>query len=303
MMMFLSTHTKAIFISGPTASGKSLCAVNLAHKFNGAIINADSMQVYDTLRILTSRPSDQDMQSIPHYLYGYVPAQKSYSTGKWLRYAIKKIAEVQKNGFLPIIVGGTGLYFRALTGQLSIMPEIPTAIREKIREKLKQYGSHILHDELSSLDSIVARQIHPSDGQRIARALEIKLVSGQSIIEFWKQAPNPFIPLESAHKIIILPERSALKERIRRRFTQMLESGAIDEIRSLMKMNLSLDLPIMKAIGVRDIIALLKGEINYDETLQRGIIATNKYAKRQKTWLCHQFQADWIRISSIDDLF
>ncbi|KGB27705.1 tRNA delta(2)-isopentenylpyrophosphate transferase [Candidatus Liberibacter solanacearum] len=302
MMMFLSTDTKAILIAGPTASGKSMCALKLAQKLNGAIINADSMQVYDTLKILTSRPSDQDMQSIPHYLYGHVSAQQTYSTGKWLRCAIKKITEVQKNGHLPIIVGGTGLYFRALTGQFSVMPEIPMSIRKNVREKLEKYGPHVLHDELSQIDPCAAQKIHLSDGQRIARALEIKMVSGQSITEFWKKSSNPIIPIESSYKIVILPERSYLKDKISQRFKRMLDSGAIDEIRSLMKMNLSLDLPIMKAIGVWDIMALLKGEINYEETLLRGIIATNQYAKKQITWFCHQLNEDWKKITSADDL-
>ncbi|AKK20604.1 tRNA (adenosine(37)-N6)-dimethylallyltransferase MiaA [Candidatus Liberibacter africanus] len=300
--MFLSTNNNAIFIFGQTASGKSLCALKLARKFNGAIINADSMQVYDTLSILTSRPSYQDMQSVPHYLYGHIPAQESYSVGKWLSSAVKTITEVRNNRFLPIIIGGTGLYFRALMGQISTMPEIPNEVRQNIREKIKKYGSHVIHDELSRVDHLAAQQIHPSDAQRIARALEIKVFSGRSIIEFWKQSSNPVIPLESTCKIIIIPEKDELKNRIYRRFKKMLDSGAIDEICSLVKMNLSLDLPIMKAIGVREIIALLNGEMNYDQTLNKGVVATNQYAKRQKTWISHQFKEDWIRINSIEDL-
>ncbi|MEG8098865.1 tRNA (adenosine(37)-N6)-dimethylallyltransferase MiaA [Candidatus Liberibacter brunswickensis] len=302
MVMFLSTNTNVIFIAGQTASGKSLFALNLARKLNGAIINADSMQVYDTLHILTSRPSDQEMKSIPHYLYGHVPAQEVYSTGKWLSSAIKTIEEVKKNGFLPIIIGGTGLYFRALMGQISVIPDISTKIRENIREKLKKHGSHVLYNELRDLDSIAAKQIHPSDAQRIARALEVKVSSGRSITEFWKKHSNPVINLEKAQKIIIMPEINELKNRIILRFKKMLDSGAIDEVRNLLKMNLSFDLPIMKAIGVRDIIALLNGEINYDRTLQNGVIATNQYAKRQRTWLSNQFKDDWIRITSVDDL-
>ncbi|MBL0849266.1 MAG: tRNA (adenosine(37)-N6)-dimethylallyltransferase MiaA [Candidatus Liberibacter ctenarytainae] len=300
--MFLSQNTKAIFIAGPTASGKSLFALKLASQLNGAIINADSMQVYDTIRILTSRPLDQDMRSIPHLLYGHVSVKKAYSTGEWLRCAIKKIAEVQKKGYLPIIVGGTGLYFYALTGQFSIMPKVPSTIRTIVREKLQTYGSHVLYDELLKCDALAGQRINPSDGQRIARALEIFMVSGQSITEFWKQSLQPVIPIESAYKMIILPERGDLKKRISRRFEKMLNTGAIDEVRDLMAMNLSLDLPIMKAIGVRNIISLLKNQISYEETLQKGIIATNQYAKRQITWLSHQFNEDWKIISSTEDI-
>ncbi|AHA28096.1 tRNA (adenosine(37)-N6)-dimethylallyltransferase MiaA [Candidatus Liberibacter americanus] len=302
IMMFLSKNTKAIFITGPTASGKSFLSLDLARKFNGEIINADSMQVYDTIKILTSRPSDKDIQDINHYLYGHVSVRDTYSTGKWLRSVIKKIAEVQEKGCLPIIVGGTGLYFRALIGNFSTMPNIPINIRNDIREKLKKYGSHIMHDELSRIDPIASKKINNSDGHRIARALEIFMFSGKSITEFWKESSNPVIPVKHTYKIIILPKRCELKKRISKRFKQMLDTGAIDEVKNLMAMNLDPDLPIIKVIGVRHIISLLRGEISYEDTLEKGIIATNQYAKRQITWFNHQLNDDWHRISCVYDI-
>lgn len=301
-MMLLSKNTKAILITGATASGKSLLALGLAHKFNGEIINADSMQVYDTMRILTSRPSDQDIQYVPHSLYGHVSVKHAYSTGQWLCCITKKIAEVKEKGRLPIIVGGTGLYFRALIGHFPVMPDIPSNIRQNIREKLEKYGSHIMHDELFRIDPIASNKINPSDSHRIARALEIFIFSGKSITEFWKQSSNPIIPAEYAYKIIVIPKRFELKKRISKRFKKMLDTGAIDEVKSLMEMDLEPDLPIIKAIGVRYIMSLLKGEISYEETLEKGIIATNQYAKRQMTWFNHQFDEDWHRISCIYDI-
>ncbi|MBY7649574.1 MAG: tRNA (adenosine(37)-N6)-dimethylallyltransferase MiaA [Candidatus Liberibacter europaeus] len=301
-MIFLSKNTKAILIAGPTASGKSLLALELAYKLNGNIINADSMQVYDTVRIITSRPSDQDMQSAPHYLYGHVSVNQAYSTGKWLNCIAKKIEEVHRKGCLPIIVGGTGLYFSALIGQFSVMPDIPNNIRKDIRIKLDKYGSYVLHEELSRLDPNASEKINPADGQRIARAFEVLTYSGKSITKFWKKSLNPVIPAESAQKIIILPQRCDLKKRISERFKKMLDTGAIDEVRDLIAMDLTSDLPITKAIGIRHIISLLKGEMSYEETLQKGIIATNQYAKRQITWFCNKFDEDWNRITSIDEI-
>ncbi|MBA5724027.1 tRNA (adenosine(37)-N6)-dimethylallyltransferase MiaA [Candidatus Liberibacter sp.] len=304
-MIILPKNTKAILITGPTASGKSLFALKLASELNGEVINADSMQVYDTLCVLTSRPSVEQIQCVPHSLYGHVSAHHAYSTGQWLHCAIKKIKEVQKRDRLPIVVGGTGLYFRALTGNFSVMPPIPNTVRKAIRKRLEKYGPHILHEELFKLDSISANRINRSDGQRIARALEIFMVSGQSITELWKSAEKltsaPAISSLSTHKIIILPERSCLQKKIRQRFQHMLDKGAVDEVKDLMAMKLSPDLPIMKAIGVRDIMSMLRGEIKYEEALQRGITATNRYAKRQITWFCHQFNEDWERVSSVDD--
>jgi tRNA dimethylallyltransferase len=296
MMRNLDRKRDAILITGPTASGKSALAVRLAAEHGGVVINADSMQVYDTLNILTARPQPADMAGIEHRLYGHVPAGAAYSTGDWLREATTVVAELREREKLPVFVGGTGLYFRALTGGLSDMPAIPEEVRERMRGRLADEGAEALHRELTWRDPETAARLMPGDGQRIVRALEVLEATGRSI-GFFQSATGPaVIAPERAEKIVVLPDRAALAARIDRRFGQMLETGAVEEVKALLALNLSPAMPVMKAIGVPQIAAMLAGEMSAAEVIERGAAATRQYAKRQMTWFRNQLDENWSRV-------
>ncbi len=295
-MRNLDRKRDAILITGPTASGKSALAVRLAGEHGGVVINADSMQVYDTLNILTARPQPADMAGIEHRLYGHVPAGAAYSTGDWLREATTVVAELREREKLPVFVGGTGLYFRALTGGLSDMPAIPEEVRERMRGRLADEGAEALHRELTRRDPETAARLMPGDGQRIVRALEVLEATGRSI-GFFQSATGPaVIAPERAEKIVVLPDRAALAARIDRRFGQMLETGAVEEVKALLALNLSPAMPVMKAIGVPQIAAMLAGEMSAAEVIERGAVATRQYAKRQMTWFRNQLDENWSRV-------
>ena len=287
----------AILITGPTASGKSALAVELARAHGGAVINADSMQVYDTLRVLTARPSEADMEDIAHHLYGHVPAAQAYSTGVWLREAASLAERLREEGRMPVFVGGTGLYFKALTGGLSDMPGIPPEIRSRLRERLLAEGAEALHRELADRDGAVAETLNPQDGQRIVRALEVIEATGQSIAAFQGRTGPVVIDPDRARKIVVLPDRALLHERINSRFEKMLAMGAADEVRALLALELPPEMPVMKAIGVSQIAAMLKGEMTRKDVLETGAAATRQYAKRQMTWFRNQMDESWERIS------
>ncbi|MEX2691999.1 tRNA (adenosine(37)-N6)-dimethylallyltransferase MiaA [Rhizobium mongolense] len=294
----LLSATSAILITGPTASGKSALAVELAKRHGGAVVNADSMQVYGTLRILTARPSEAEMQGVPHHLYGHVPAGTAYSTGTWLRDVTALLPNLSAKGQLPVFVGGTGLYFKALTGGLSDMPAIPENIRNRLRARLQNDGAEALHAELAMLDPAAARSLSIQDGQRIVRALEVLGATGQSILRFQGQAGPLIVDPARAEKIIVLPERAVLHQRINGRFEKMLEQGAEDEVKSLLALGLSSEMPVMKAIGVSQIAAMLKGEMTRSEVIEKGAAATRQYAKRQMTWFRNQMDESWKRLTS-----
>jgi tRNA dimethylallyltransferase len=286
----------AILITGPTASGKSALAVRLAQDCNGVVINADSMQVYDTLRVLTARPAADEMAGIPHHLYGHVSATRAYSTGEWLRDVAELLPAIHAAGKRPVFVGGTGLYFKALTGGLSDMPEIPQEIRCDVRLRLKQEGPEALHAELSSKDAAIASTLEPRDGQRIVRALEVLRATGRSIQDFQgRQGPMIVDPATSL-KFVVLPDRALLHQRINRRFETMLEQGAIEEVEALMALAPADDLPVMKAIGVREIADMLGGGMSAADVVERASALTRQYAKRQMTWFRNQMDEGWRRI-------
>ncbi|MBB3540670.1 tRNA dimethylallyltransferase [Rhizobium sp. BK176] len=296
MMENLLSAMNAILITGPTASGKSALAVELAKEHSGAVVNADSMQVYDTLRVLTARPSEDDIQGIPHYLYGHVPASRAYSTGAWLRDVTDLLQRLRADGRKPIFVGGTGLYFKALTGGLSDMPAIPEDVRNSLRSRLQDEGPDELYRQLQERDPAVAGSLRPQDGQRIVRALEVIEATGRSIIDFQAQAGPVMIDPSAARKIVVEPERAVLHQRINGRFEKMLEQGAEGEVKALLSLSLSPDMPVMKAIGVSQIAAMLNGELTRDEVLERGAAATRQYAKRQMTWFRNQMDESWERL-------
>ncbi|NEI71182.1 tRNA (adenosine(37)-N6)-dimethylallyltransferase MiaA [Rhizobium lusitanum] len=291
------SNIDAILITGPTASGKSALAVELARSHDGVVINADSMQVYDTLRVLTARPSEADMEGIPHHLYGQVLAGQAYSTGAWLREAGALVERLRGEGRMPVFVGGTGLYFKALTGGLSDMPEIPPEVRNRLRGRLLAEGAETLHRELSQRDGAVAEALKPQDGQRIVRALEVVEATGRSIAAFQGKTGPMVIDPDRARKIVVLPERALLHERINNRFEKMLAMGADDEVRALLALDLPPEVPVMKAIGVSQIAAMLKGEMTRADVLETGAAATRQYAKRQMTWFRNQMDESWERLS------
>ena len=295
-MRNLDRKQDAILITGPTASGKSALAVRLAAEHDGVVVNADSMQVYDTLDILTARPQPQDMGGIEHCLYGHVPAGAAYSTGDWLREATGVVAGLRERGKLPVFVGGTGLYFRALTGGLSDMPAIPDDVRERMRGRLTAEGPEALHRALAERDPETAARLMPGDGQRIVRALEVLEATGRSISVFQAATGPAVIDPERAAKIVVLPDRAVLAARIDRRFGEMLKSGAVDEVKALLALDLSPAMPVMKAIGVPQIAAMLAGEMREADVIERGAAATRQYAKRQMTWFRNQLDESWMRM-------
>jgi tRNA dimethylallyltransferase len=283
---------RTVLIAGPTASGKSALALAVAERFGGAVINADSMQVYRDLRIITARPSEEEERRAPHLLYGHVDAAVNYSTGQWLRDVAAAVSDVRKQGRLPILIGGTGLYFTALTKGMAAVPPTPAAIRNEVRGRLAAEGVGVLHTELLRLDPETAHRLMPNDRSRIARALEVFKSTGRSLSDWHREGlPSP-IDTASAVKVFLRTERSALVERIETRFGAMMQTGAMDEVRALAGRKLDPLLPAMKAHGVPWLIRHLNGEISADEAAAGAVMDTRRYAKRQLTWFRNQLP-DW----------
>lgn len=291
----------AILIAGPTASGKSALALDLAERIGGVIVNADSMQAYSVLDVLTARPEAADLARAPHYLYGHVHPGTAYSTGAWLR-DVTRLIEDGALSRRPIFVGGTGLYFRALAEGISEMPDIPRQVRDRWRYELKEQGAVKLHGILLREDSRAAMQLKPTDSQRIVRALEVLDASGRSILDWQAARGRPLIDRQTARFFVIEPDRATLVGRIERRFDQMLAKGALDEVRQLASLRLDSQLPAMKAIGVRELQATMAGQSGFPEAIERAKIATRQYAKRQTTWFRHQLGPEWQRLRPGDDL-
>ncbi|MER8482300.1 tRNA (adenosine(37)-N6)-dimethylallyltransferase MiaA [Mesorhizobium sp. M1322] len=286
----------AVLIAGPTASGKSALALELAERNGGVIVNTDSMQVYSVLDVLTARPTAAELAHVPHFLYGHVHPSTAYSTGAWLRDVTKLIDD---GAFLerPVIfAGGTGLYFRALAEGISEMPDIPQSIRDRWRYELQEQGAAKLHRILLREDSAAGMMLKPTDGQRIVRALEVLDASGRSILEWQAARGRPLIDRASTRFFVIEPDRAELVERIEARFDRMLEKGALDEVRRLTELGLDPDSPAMKAIGVRELQAAMGGKLSFPEAIERAKIATRQYAKRQATWFRHQLGPEWLKL-------
>jgi len=283
---------KAVLIAGPTASGKSALALALAEKIGGVVVNADSMQVYRDLRILTARPAPEDERRVPHRLYGHVDAGVNYSTGHWLRDVGGVLDELKGQGRTPIFVGGTGLYFKALTAGLAGVPPIPAEVRARIRGRLQNEGVAPLYAELLERDSASAHRLMPNDRSRIARALEVVEATGRPLSDWHKEGMPPLIDAGRAAKVFLTVERKELVSRIAMRLGSMLQSGALEEVRRLAERNLDPALPAMKAHGVPRLIRYLRGEVAMEEAVAGTTMDTCRYAKRQLTWFRNQMP-DW----------
>jgi tRNA dimethylallyltransferase len=294
-MNFLGHDISAVLIAGPTASGKSALALELARKTGGVVINTDSMQVYRDLRVLTARPSAEEEAQVPHRLYGHVDAAVNFSAGAWVTDAAKVLGEIRAQNRLPIFAGGSGLYFKALTRGLSAVPPIPAEVREAVRARLERDGVEALHAELQRRDAAYAERLKPRDRTRIARALEVIESTGRSLTDWHREGLPPLLPPGSFRALFLSPERDELYARIDARFEMMLQAGALDEVRQLAARNLDSLLPAMKAHGVPALIRHLKGEITREEASEIGRADTRHYAKRQFTWFRHQLpEFEWV---------
>ena len=279
----MDLKSKIILISGPTASGKSNFAIKLAKKVRGEIINADSMQIYKELKILSARPNPKDYQKIKHHLYGFHSVKKNFSTGDWLKIAIKKIKEIKKRKKIPIFVGGTGLYFKALSEGLVNIPNIPIRFRDKIRLDHEKLGQKKFYQELLKLDIISKKKINPSDTQRTIRAYEVKKFTKKSLHDWFKDTKSLFKE-DDFFKIYIDFPREELIERISKRTKLMMKMGAIKEVKRFIKLKVKKDKSVNKAIGVSEIKEYLNNEKDLQETIEKISIKTRQYAKRQSTW-------------------
>jgi len=277
-----------ILIAGPTASGKSALALALAEKFRGVIINADSMQVYRDLRIITARPTPEEEKRAPHRLYGHVDTAENYSVGRWGTEAAATLATTQRYGRAAIVVGGTGLYFNALTRGLAAVPPIPAAIREAVRARLAGDGVAALHAELKERDPAMAARLMPGDRTRIARALEVVLATGRSLLDWHEENKPANLAISCAAKVFLMPDRDQLLRRIDARFDAMIAAGAIEEVAALAARNLDPDLPAMKAHGVPWLVRHLRGEITLADAVEGAKRDTRQYTKRQATWFRNQ---------------
>jgi len=290
----MDLKSKIFLIYGPTASGKSKFSIKLAKKINGEIINADSMQVYKELKILSARPFKKDYQNIKHHLYGIQSVKKKFSTGDWLKLANKKISDLKKRKKIPILVGGTGLYFKALTEGLVNIPNIPIKFREKIRRLHVKIGSKNFYSKLIRIDPLAKNYINSSDSQRSIRAYEIKVFTKKSMYEWFKETQSKYNK-KDFFKIYIDFPRNELLKRIKMRANQMIEKGAVSEVKKYLKLKVPKDKSANKAIGISEVSNYIEKKIKIDEVIENISIKTRQYAKRQTTWGRGNMQ-DWKKV-------
>ncbi|MEZ5914023.1 MAG: tRNA (adenosine(37)-N6)-dimethylallyltransferase MiaA [Parvularculaceae bacterium] len=286
---------KTILIAGPTASGKSAAALGLARMTGGEIVNADAVQVYKDLEILSARPGKDDLAVAPHHLFGFVDGATRYSAGEWARAAQKAIAQIHARARAAIIVGGTGLYFRALEAGLAEIPAAPADIRDAAARRYESIGAEKFREEVLSFDPDMQR-LEPADRQRHIRAWEVYMTSGTPLSAF-QSAPAAPIVAQTDARILIEPPRESLYAAINARFDDMIAAGALDEARALYARALAPDLPVMKAVGAGELVAHLKGEAGLEDAIELAKRNTRRLAKRQLTWFRHQAN-DWLRVAS-----
>jgi tRNA dimethylallyltransferase len=296
--------SNAVLIAGPTASGKSALALELAQSTGGVIINADSMQVYRDLRVITARPSPEEEARLPHRLYGHVDAAVNFSVGHWVVDAAAALEEARAQNRLAIFTGGSGLYFKALTRGLSAVPPIPAELRESVRARLERNGVEALHAQLAQRDPASAERLKPRDRTRIARALEVIEATGRSLTDWHRDGLPPLLPPGTFRALFLEPDRDWLYARIDARFDAMVKTGAVQEVAALAARGLDPLLPAMKAHGVPALIRHLRGEITLEEAAVIGRADTRHYAKRQFTWFRHQLpEFEWVKPEEARGLF
>jgi len=299
----MEQEKKVILLAGPTASGKSKLAIKLAKHFNGEIINADSMQIYKEISILTSRPNMKDTKIIKHHLYGFNSVKKKFSTGRWLKMVLKKIEEQWQSERIPIVVGGTGLYFKALTDGLTKMPNIPNNVRMQVRKLHKKIGQKNFFIELIKLDPLSKQFVLPSDTQRSMRAYEVKKFTNKSLFEFTKET-TPNFKNNVFKKLFINIPRELLHKKIEKRVEEMFNVGAVDEVRKFNKMKVNKELSSNKIIGIKEIKDYLEDKTTLTKTKELITQKTRQYAKRQFTWARgHMKSWEMIYSANINDLF
>jgi len=298
----MEQEKRIVLLAGPTASGKSKLAIKLAHHFNGEIINADSMQVYKEISILTSKPKDEDMNITKHHLYGFNSVREKFSTGHWLKMVIKKIEELRNNKKTPIIVGGTGLYFKALTDGLVKIPDIPDSLRSETRTLHQKIGQKDFFKQLLKLDPLAKNFVLPSDPHRSMRVYEIKKFTNKSLFELIEET-KPYFNEDEFRKLFIDTPRELLHENIEKRVEKMLKDGAAKEVKRFLKMKIYRELSSNKIIGIKEIKDYIRGKITLPQTKELIIQKTRQYAKRQFTWSRgHMKSWDMIYSPDIDEL-
>lgn len=283
----------AIVIAGPTASGKSAVALRTAERLGGTIVNADSMQVYKELRILTARPTAADEARAPHLLYGHVAASDAYSAGRFVADVDRVLPDIRAAGRIPIVVGGTGLYLRAILEGLSPIPAVPDEIRDRWRLAAGEQGAAVLHGRLAARDPEMAARLAPTDTQRIVRALEVIEATGQSILHWQAMPGTPLFDPKSCVLIVLRPPRAELHRRVEDRFDAMIRAGALAEVENLRTLGLDDDLPAMRAVGVPPLLAHLAGRLGLADAIAMAKADTRRYVKRQETWLSRNM-ISWI---------
>ena len=286
----MTSASPYIMIAGPTASGKSQLAIDLARRFGGAVINADSMQLYADLTVLTARPQPQEMQDIPHHLFGICDAAHRASVAEWLGLAATAIANVRAAGQLPIIVGGTGMYLQAGLRGIAPVPDVPADLHQHCIDLYRELGGAKFRDALAGYDADIAARLVDGDSQRLVRAMGVAMATDHPL-SWWQQQPHKGALLGSVVTIAMMPPRPTLYDRINQRFDHMLMHGAVDEVARLMARQLDPGLPLMKALGVKPITDFLKGDISKDDAAFIAKRDSRRYAKRQMTWIRNNFNA------------
>lgn len=290
----MTGQRRAVLIAGPTASGKSALALGRAQRSGGVIINADSMQVYDTLRVVTARPSVEDEAAAEHRLYGTVPVSERFSTGQWVR-AVQAVLDEIAPDREAIFVGGTGLYFDALTNGFADVPEVPATVALAVEYEIAGLDEAARMALLTAEDPETAARLAVADPQRVIRAIAVKRATGRALSSFQKNQQPGLLADWDIERIVLWPERDLLRARIARRFAAMFSDGAVDEVRAIAAQNLDPSLPAMKAIGVPEIMAWMDGTMGREDAISRATIATQQYAKRQRTWFRNRM-GDWPRV-------
>jgi tRNA dimethylallyltransferase len=286
--------TPIVVIGGPTAGGKSALALAVARAFDGVVINADSLQVYRELAVLTARPGAAELAQAPHRLYGVLPAAAACSAGRWRALARAEIDAAAATGRLPVLVGGTGLYLRALSHGLAPVPAIPAELRAAAADRLARLGPAAFHAELARRDPVMAGRLRPGDRQRLLRAWEVVEATGRSLAD-WQRAPRNAPDGLAIAAFVVAPPRAALHAACDGRFVRMLAAGALDEARAIAALDLDPGLPAMKALGLRELQRHLRGELTLAAAAAAAQAATRRYAKRQLTWFRHQMpEAHWL---------